>query len=409
MATPLALSSSSSSDDMNIDDYFDFDAASCDPTAATGWEMAETTKRLSVVNFDQSILDSRLLIHRDTFDDKTYQLQTETAGVYPDFYDDDAILEPATDYAYREAYYYSSDSESDPSAPGSPSGSLSPPSSPISSGADDDDADFLSDEGDHNDRPRLASPAPFVGAPTNELASATTALLECSVPPSPVIVHAPRPSSGRTDLVESLENIVQPTRDSPEPENFKFEMQEPELDDGGDNIWEHQTIAIDDSPPSRSPSCDNSGPTHGHTVGKSKPRRSRKRAVCTYPDCGQTFTRGPDLPRHWKLKHERPNLLEVFRDRGKNRKWCMGCVTVLSRADSRRRHELSCPHMLEYRQYGVRSAVFAPLPDIYAESREEFRLWCSCCHATFATPDERCAHEGGCVQPEMGPLYTELT
>ncbi|KAJ7016959.1 hypothetical protein C8F04DRAFT_487577 [Mycena alexandri] len=386
MATPLPLSSS----DINIDDYFDFDAASCDPRVAAGWEIVETgtaSKALSVMDFDESIL-KRLLLDHDIRDD-THQIKVDFAGAYSESYDDH-ILEPAANFGWNdlEAYYYS-DSESSRSAPGSLA-SLSPPSSPISAGADDD-VDFLSV---HNSR--NPSPAPFANVPPNELATTTihsAALFECFFPP-PTIVHAPRPSSLRSDTVESLENIVQPPVKTQPPEHF-HDCRDVVVYNGSEGS---HRIIYDDAPPFRPPSRDTGGPLHRD--GKSK-RKARRKVTCTYPGCHQTLSRKADLPRHWVLKHEPDTPLKNFRERGATRKWCAGCLSVLSRADARRRHELTCPHMVEYMQYGVRNAIFEPLPEIYAENREEYRLWCSHCYGTFPTPDERYGHEGPCsVHPD---------
>ncbi|KAJ7755505.1 hypothetical protein B0H16DRAFT_1690220 [Mycena metata] len=332
MATPLPLPLSSD-DDMNIDDYFDFDAASCDPRVAPGWETVETetvSKTLSIMSSDESILERLLLDHH--IHDDTYQAEDGFAGVYPESFNDH-ILEPATDFAWNdpEAYYYS---DSDPrSGPGSPD-LLSPPSSPISSGADDD-VDFLADDSVPDSRD--PSQAQIVDV-LHELATTTihSAALLDYLSPSPTIVYAPRPSSLRSDIVESLENIVQPTAETQLSDNLP--ISEPEVDACRDVVVDNgsgqgrQIIHVD-APPIRPPSRETGGPVR--RVGKSK-RKARRKAACTYPGCHQILSRKADLPRHWEIKHEPDSPLKNFRETGRARKWCAGCLIILSRTDSRK-------------------------------------------------------------------------
>ncbi|KAJ7767126.1 hypothetical protein B0H16DRAFT_1686757 [Mycena metata] len=153
---------------------------------------------------------------------------------------------------------------------------------------------------------------------------------------SPATVHAPRPSSLRSDIVESLENIVQPPAETQLPDDLHIPG--PEVDDRRDVVVDngsgqsHQIIHVD-APPFRPPSRETGGPVR--RVGKSK-RKARRKAACKYPGCHQILSRKADLPRHWEIKHEPDSPLKNFRETGRARKWCAGCLIILSRTDSRK-------------------------------------------------------------------------
>jgi uncharacterized C2H2 Zn-finger protein len=71
-------------------------------------------------------------------------------------------------------------------------------------------------------------------------------------------------------------------------------------------------------------------------------RRWRHKSV-TCPHCGTRISRKNDLARHIISVHEWREEAEVRKIvEEKERLWCLGCRKILSRRDSRRRHEASC-------------------------------------------------------------------
>ncbi|KAJ6561887.1 hypothetical protein B0H19DRAFT_1068601 [Mycena capillaripes] len=382
-----------SCDDMSIDDYFDFDAASCDlKSTATGWEFRHISKAPSSMNFDESLLE-RLVLDRDALYD-AYQFKLDVAGIYSDTI-------PTAQYAwdnFKACELSNSDlSDSGPSSPSSYLSILSPPHSPISCGADNDTGCWE----ENASITSLLHPSPTPYTLHNEVATSAFHREASPTPPffdsssHPLtFVHAPRLVSPRRDVVEGLENIVQP------PVEIAQALESTCCSDSSPGMDQLQIIHLDDDPP-RSPSpCENAGPVH--RVGKPK-KKGRKRVVCPYPNCGQTFTRRPDLPRHKELKHNRQSPVKIYSDTGKDRKWCMGCLTILSRADSRRRHEKHCPHLAEYLQFKIRSVLIPPLLEIFSEHNDDYRLYCSTCYETFPNPVARHAHEVLCVPPLAYP------
>ncbi|KAJ7679173.1 hypothetical protein DFH06DRAFT_1465346 [Mycena polygramma] len=387
-----------SDDDVNLDEYFDFDAASCDPkSTAMSWETlqpAQTASKAELsMDFDPSFLESLVQVfHRDD----PCQIQVDVDGIEPGFPPNDQY---SWDNLVFQTYTEASDSESCSSDPGSPSSFLSvlsSPSSPINSTADDDvhfvdDNDYITS---------LRNPSPYT-VTHNGLETSTCHQEDVSSLPSldsssnsPTFVHAPRPVSSRTDVVWNLESIVQPP--PADVDLGYFQSQEPESSCFGSTpVQQLQVIPLEDAPPPSPSPCEDSGPVH--RVGKPKRKGTGRKKVACY--CGQTFTRRPDLPRHVKLKHTRPSPVKIFGNTGKDRMWCMGCLTILSRADSRRRHELHCPQMQEFKRSGVRDVTIPPLLEIFSETNDNYRLWCSKCYETFANPGERYAHEGRCDPP----------
>ncbi|KAJ7613975.1 hypothetical protein FB45DRAFT_937597, partial [Roridomyces roridus] len=75
------------------------------------------------------------------------------------------------------------------------------------------------------------------------------------------------------------------------------------------------------------------------------------------------------------------------------RLWCNGCFAVLSRPDSRARHEFSCPYYETLGRQGVRDGSILPLDELYMEMHAARRLWCSSCFDLFVHPEERRLHE----------------
>ncbi|KAJ6507755.1 hypothetical protein C8R47DRAFT_1065792 [Mycena vitilis] len=388
---------SSDSDDLNLDEYFDFDAASCDPkTTATSWETpqpAQTASKAELsMDFDPSFLESlvQAVFHRD--DQCQVQADVDVDGMESGF-------SPNDQYSWDNLVTYTeaSDSDSCSSDPGSPSSFLSilsSPSSPISLTADDD-VRFVDDDDCITSLPNT-SPYTADGLETSTYHQEDVSSLPSLDSPShvPTFIHAPRPVSSMPEIVWTLESLVQP----PPADLGYFQSEDPKSACFNPApVQQLQVIPLEDAPPPSPSPCEDSGPVH--RVGKPKRKggfTGRKKVSCY---CGQTFTRRPDLPRHIKLKHTRPSPVKIFGNTGKDRMWCMGCLTILSRADSRRRHELHCPQMKYFKRYGVRDATIPPLLEIFSETNDNHRLWCSKCYETFANPTERYAHEGHCDPP----------
>ncbi|KAJ7471436.1 hypothetical protein B0H11DRAFT_1919620 [Mycena galericulata] len=388
----------SSCAELNIDDYFDFDAASCNSSSPTaGWEFLHSQTACSPKDHENSML-TRLVLDRIAPDD-AYQIKVDVAGIYAEAYHDYTLGLPLQTTQYSE----SSRCWSVPGSPSSFMSALSPPHSPISCGGDNAETDFGFSSDACGHPLRTPSPAPSYTVAPSELstlgscAEARTGLSPCSESISSLatIVHAPRPVSPRRDIVGSLETIVQShlglqmkyIPNQTEPPYWSNPSQAPR---GCPQIIH---LDFDERPPPRSPSCGSEGPVH--RVGRFKKKASRKtRPVCPFPGCGVTATRMADIVRHCRQLHQRPCLPKIFRETGKDRAWCMGCLTILSRGDSRRRHENTCPHFAEYRKNGnIRNPMFLPLPEIYLEDDPNYRLWCLTCFTTFTHPDERHTHE----------------
>ncbi|KAJ7629462.1 hypothetical protein DFH06DRAFT_1334855 [Mycena polygramma] len=399
-----------SAESLNINDYFDFDAASCDSkptTTSSSWEYREQTAdkgRLSP-DFDQSIV-ARLILHRDTPLDE-YQIKLDFTGVHVASYHDATFGLPTLHDASWDSE--TSDSESSWSAPSSPASFLSavspPPSPIINCKVEAEDTGFLSDLLSDEDEINALPPSPYV-AP-NELSLSTfTPPADSDVRPStpsspiPQCLHSPRPVSPRKDVVAELEAIIQPPANS-DAETYHVQKQHSEEPDSA-LVFDKIPVHFEDRPPSRSPSREYAGRVH--RVGKANKKTRTTRVRCDFPGCTQTIGRAADVPRHQRLIHNRETLAEVFRETGKDRRWCLGCISILSRGDARRRHENTCHYFLLYIETGVRESKFPPLPEIYAESEERYRLWCSKCSETFPDSLERYNHEDTCVGPPL-PVY----
>ncbi|KAJ7888830.1 hypothetical protein B0H13DRAFT_2341786 [Mycena leptocephala] len=318
---------SSSCVDLNIEDYFNLDAAS---SSATGWQFLQqpqTAAKASLsTDFDVSILEKLVLdLHRDP-PHNSHQIEVDLASIYPGPYHAPTLglpLQATHGWASLPKKYDSSDSESCSSAPASPSSffsTLSPPHSPISCGAEDVE---ISDN-DHINCFRNSSPPPYtvvLNALPSTFHPETSPLppfFDPSFFPSSTFVHASRPVSPRRDVVGGPENTMQlPAQFEPKYiRNQKSDLHSALPED-------FQLIQLDDRSPS--PIEYNAGPVH------------------------RTFTRNPDVPRHWKLKHGRPTPMMIFMEIGRLRQWCMGCLTVLSRADAST--EYGTPFSLRFSRY----------------------------------------------------------
>ncbi|KAJ7103367.1 hypothetical protein B0H15DRAFT_1017120 [Mycena belliarum] len=398
----MALPSCTTEGDLNIGDYFDLDAASCDSSsAATSQEFSQTAVKALPSNDSGDAMLERLVLERDTHQDE-YHIKLDVAGIYATTYHDASLgLPPATQYAFLESpeEYDSSDSESCWSVPDSPASFLSllsPPRSPISCEADNPEDDVTSlSEGEvlafSFDTPSRPTVVPNeLSCPQLEpLPTAVIALVPprnpATVSPSAAHVHAPLPVPPREDTVIRLESIVQGPRELEMERRVRDSTPDSEPSSSG------QGVKILDDRPSRSSSPSYEGPVH--RVGKPrKPKIKKARVSCSF--CRETFTRKADKDRHEGIQHAATNHRTTYLDTGKDRRWCQGCLSILSRSDSRRRHEAVCSFFAEYVENGyVRNPQFLPLPEIYAETDPQYRLWCAKCWLTFSHPDERHAHE----------------
>ncbi|KAJ7472763.1 hypothetical protein FB451DRAFT_1250613 [Mycena latifolia] len=420
----MALSSCTtlSNGDMNIDDYFDFDAASCDSASSTtGWEFLHA-QTVGIApphdDFEGSMLEGLVLEHGTPQD--TYQLKIDVASsLYATTYHDASLGLPpasASQYAFQESPEAddSSDSDSCWSAPGSPCSflsTLSPPRSPISSGANnaEDDGGFLSDVDVHVlsfDTPSETASQTVVPSELSTLpffqprepSPPTSFDPVASTSPLATYLHAPCPIPPRGDTVVRLESIAQWPQ-KPELECLNRESTPPYDSDLSPSVHRVEIIHLDELPPSGSPSPDFSGPVHRVGGKQSRSKKSKKRVSCHI--CRLTFTRKADCDRHIDLKHGTPTKPKIYRVTGKDRQWCLGCLHILSRSDSRRRHENACPEFARYIKNGhVRGPIILPLPEIYSETNALYRLWCTkCFEASFSHPGERHAHEQTCSGP----------
>ncbi|KAJ7357982.1 hypothetical protein DFH08DRAFT_953184 [Mycena albidolilacea] len=408
------LSSVLSTGALDMDNYFDFDAASCDPSptfAAMGSDSPQAFGKTQLsMDFVQSILEM-LVCQRDDTHNNPHRIRTMDvndifSGTGP--CNDQTVGLPTTQWSPQACDW--SDSESCSSAPGSPSSflsTLSPPHTPISfHGADSDKDDCINS----SNGPSRASISYAAGI-SNKLATSSffpppRPSVTIPSPPSSIFVHAPRPVLSRDfTIVGGLEQIVQPPAAVEREEFVKQESDMPYRLELPPPIAQPQLIHLkflDLLPRTPSP-CERKGPQH--RIGKKKPGKGGKTTHrCLLPHCGSTLTRLPDLLRHNKFKHKHPSLVDIFGCTDeRERQWCLGCLTVLSREDSRRRHEKSCTYYADYMQAKVQNTMFLPLPEIYAESGAHCRLWCSHCYDVFPSPTIRHQHEIPCVPPLLDP------
>ncbi|KAF8176712.1 hypothetical protein K438DRAFT_1770488 [Mycena galopus ATCC 62051] len=446
--------SSPLSDAFDMENFFDFDAASSDPIDDTDCEFPQLSP--NIVGLDHKSIQQT--IPQWDADYNPYQIEVDVDDIFyiPGEPYQDIGLKPSpaefppewdiqapkvlnvprqlehggliTLCQAPELCAYS-DSESCSSAPGSPSSYLcsdfsTPPQSPISCRADNDGC---SDEDAHitsspNPSSTLYAAVMPVELTTMAAHPSPEPFLTISFPSS-TLLHSPRPVSPQTDVVAGLENRVQPVAEG------EFKPPEYELRENAPPAYSQELESLlcyrNESPvspnedlrlvldedfrlvfkaPARSPSpWYNNGPHHrvgGKPLKNSK--RGRKSPRCSFPGCNQTFTRQPDLLRH-QANHKLPDLPKIFAELDeRRRKWCLGCLSVLSREDSRRRHEKSCGHFIEYERRGdVRKKIFLPLPEIYAVKSDHCRLWCSKCYEVFPAPGVRYEHEELCEPPQL--------
>ncbi|KAJ6482060.1 hypothetical protein C8R47DRAFT_1133791 [Mycena vitilis] len=395
-----------SAEGLNMEDFFDFDAASCDskPTATDSsyeYRVQTASKHRLSPDFDQSIV-ARLILHRDTPRDE-YQIKLDVSGVHVDSHHDATFGLPTLhDFSWDSETSDSDSSWSAPSSPASFLSAVSPPPSPIiNCKVEAEDSGSLSDMYSDEDEINALPPSPYVAPSELSLSAFTLAdsNFRPSTPPSPIpqCLHSPRAVSPRRDIVAELEAIIQPPEDAHARADHQ-QSEEPEHP----FVFESIPVHFEDRPPSRSPSRDYAGRVHRVGKGNKKTRTARVR--CHFLGCTQTIGRAADVPRHQKLIHNRETLAEVFRETGKDRRWCLGCISILSRGDARRRHENTCHYFQQFIDTGVRDPKFPPLPEIYAESEERYRLWCSTCSETFPGSLERFNHEDTCAGPPL-PVY----
>ncbi|KAJ7845269.1 hypothetical protein B0H14DRAFT_2775081, partial [Mycena olivaceomarginata] len=295
------LSSVLSTGVLDMDDYFDFDAASCDPSptfAAMGSDSPRAFgKTQPSMDFVQSILEI-LMCQRDDTHSNPHRIRTMDVDIDDIFSgtgpcNDQAVGLPTTQWNPQACDW--SDSESCSSAPGSPSSflsTLSPPHTPISYGADSDEDDRINSS---NGQSRASTS--YAAGISNELATSSflpPPRLSVTIPslPSPIFVHAPRPVLSRdVTIVGGLEQIVQPPAAAVEREEFlKQESDMPYRLELPPPIAQPQLIHLEflDLPPRTPSPCERKGPQH--RIGKKKPGKSRKNTHrCLLPHCGSRF------------------------------------------------------------------------------------------------------------------------
>ncbi|KAG6808250.1 hypothetical protein H0H92_004734 [Tricholoma furcatifolium] len=61
------------------------------------------------------------------------------------------------------------------------------------------------------------------------------------------------------------------------------------------------------------------------------------------PACGNGFSRHADVVRHFQSVHFVQSSTDILNDTSNRRLHCLGCAKILSRKDSRERHEAICP------------------------------------------------------------------
>ncbi|KAK6996547.1 hypothetical protein R3P38DRAFT_3287760 [Favolaschia claudopus] len=388
--------------DSDMEQYFDFESASCDPShqpktfhpdviesgmdvyfdfdAASSESGFEDSEKVCCVNTDPIETNavfcppSQLpLVEVTPFMD-VVQLPSVPeqdlddamhVGTYapnsPNLYHDTTIEVSETPCGYYKDMDPTKSSSSAPSTPSSLF--LTPPSSPspIPSSCDDESMSEYSDEDcNSNTTPsRNACQSPILdlkhglAVSANGIAADSPAPSNQDSPLSSVFtVQTPRAeSSSKINTVRELEFIAQAPADIKPvdlPESESLNSPRSIVDD-------------DDYSPSRSPSPAEieSGPVHrvGHT-----PKRKKRKSALKCPKCDETFTRLPDLNRHDFNVHTHRKRMEIFRDLSdRKRRWCMGVFIFFPEDDSRRRHEDICVWFKEYSEKGVRNAMFLPV------------------------------------------------
>ncbi|KAJ6512729.1 hypothetical protein C8R45DRAFT_1152737 [Mycena sanguinolenta] len=393
--------------DSDMDKYFDFEAASS-PIVDKGRDSLQPS-------IDELESELRIMALRQAVDSNSYQVKMDVDGIWnTEFFEPSASAPPWNNSQFDFEWL---DSESSSSAPSSPSSifstlqfdferldsesSSSAPSSPSSifstlSSHSPISCELL--EAGSNGFPEeddaiimiIPSPMPCVQAEHEVIATFNSPRAPCcktSLPPSE-FAHALRPVSPRS--VRGLEHVVQPPAE----------------------VAEHPAALVSEEPspvisptlkqrPRRSPSPCDDKEGRIHLVGW-EPSKTKGRPKCPFPGCIQKFTRMPDVKRHIKDKHTIPNLPELFGEIDeKKRRWCLGCLCLLSREDSRRRHEHSCRWFGNYVEAGnVLDENFVPLTEVYAvEPNDGRRLWCSKCYEVHLAPGIRHHHEQTCDPP----------
>ncbi|KAJ7830893.1 hypothetical protein B0H14DRAFT_2806062, partial [Mycena olivaceomarginata] len=275
------LSSVLSTGVLDMDDYFDFDAASCDPSptfAAMGSDSPRAFgKTQPSMDFVQSILEI-LMCQRDDTHSNPHRIRTMDVDIDDIFSgtgpcNDQAVGLPTTQWNPQACDW--SDSESCSSAPGSPSSflsTLSPPHTPINE-----------DDRINSSNGQSRASTSYAAGISNELA--TSSFLP---PPRPFCDHTlpslpdirPCTSPGAVERCHDrrgLEQIVQPPAAVEREEFLKQESEMPYRLELPPPIAQPQLIHLEflDLPPRTPSPCERKGPQH--RIGKKKPgKRSQK-------------------------------------------------------------------------------------------------------------------------------------
>ncbi|KAG6820086.1 hypothetical protein H0H93_005515 [Arthromyces matolae] len=91
------------------------------------------------------------------------------------------------------------------------------------------------------------------------------------------------------------------------------------------------------------------GAPTSYTQAKILRQIQRDTSMTSCPSCCTSFSRHADVVRHYLSVHYIKTEVEILNDTSHKRLHCLGCNKILSRKDSRERHESVCPVYCEQR------------------------------------------------------------
>lgn len=98
----------------------------------------------------------------------------------------------------------------------------------------------------------------------------------------------------------------------------------------------------------------------------------RDTSLVNCPICASDFSRHADVIRHYMSIHHIKSDAEILNDTSNKRLHCLGCTKILSRKDSRERHEAVCP------VYCAQQGIMPDVITMYGDSRKQ-RFVCDIC------------------------------